>query len=287
MNATSETAPETLPENLPETLTDNAAPTPTNAGKTPGLTGSTLKIIAAVTMFIDHLGASPLLLYLKREGLYHFQDAEAMFGSPLMSLYTVLRLIGRISFPLYAFLLVEGARHTRSIWKYMVRLFIFGIISEIPFDLALHAKYVDWSHQNVCWTLLLGLLAIEGIRIVNEKVKNTYVCAVLRVLIACALAAAAWFLKTDYKATGVLTIVLMYLFIDNYTYAMTFSSLLLTLSNQIEISAFAVVPLVAKYNGKRGLKNKAFFYAFYPAHFLFYAVICHLLGLLDLTKWNF
>ncbi|MBR4768829.1 MAG: conjugal transfer protein TraX, partial [Lachnospiraceae bacterium] len=177
-------------------------------------------------------------------------------------------------------------RHTRSTLKYLIRLFLFGIISEVPFDLALHAKYVDWKYQNVYWTLFLGLLAITGLRFAKERIENKVLQTIVRILSVGITASAAWFFKTDYHAVGVLTIVIMDLYIENYTYSMTFGCAMLMLSNQIEISAFAAVPLVSRYNGQRGLKSKYFFYAFYPLHFAVLAVICHLMGLIDLTRWH-
>ena len=99
-----------------------------------GITSYQLKWIAIVTMVIDHMGA---ILY----------PTEMAF-----------RYIGRISFPIFCFLLIEGFFHTRNIFKYMARLGAFALISEIPYDLAFKGKVLEFTHQNVFFTLFLGVL---------------------------------------------------------------------------------------------------------------------------------
>ena len=114
-----------------------------------GLTGGALKWIALLSMLIDHFAAV-------------FYVGSFLAGAPLFSrgLYYVLRCIGRLAFPLYAFLLAEGFRHTRSVEKYLLRLLLFGLLSEIPFDLAFRRTWMHWDYQNVYFTLFLGLLAV-------------------------------------------------------------------------------------------------------------------------------
>ena len=114
-----------------------------------GLSGSALKWIAVISMLVDH--AAVVFFVASRE-----------VGRPLLSadLYIVLRCIGRLAFPLYAFLLAEGFFHTRSVEKYLLRLFLFGVMSEIPFDLAFRGVWLEGTYQNVYFTLALGLLAV-------------------------------------------------------------------------------------------------------------------------------
>jgi hypothetical protein len=83
-----------------------------------------------------------------------------------------MRLIGRLGFPLFCFLLVEGFQHTHNKWKYASRLAIFALISEIPFDLALRGKFFYFNYQNVFFTLLIGLLVMIGFQMIADKARD-------------------------------------------------------------------------------------------------------------------
>ena len=124
--------------------------------RTRGLSGSTLKIIAITAMLIDHIGAVVL------ESWMHRPRSMALYYT-LYHYDLLLRGIGRLGFPLFAFLLTEGYVHTSNRWKYARNLFVFALLSEIPFDLAFqHCLYAGWS-QNVFFTLLIALLTIMAI----------------------------------------------------------------------------------------------------------------------------
>ena len=116
-----------------------------------GISAATLKWIALVTMTIDHFAASGLYLQLA------YGDGVDVLGD---TGYMVLRTIGRLAFPIYCFLLTEGFRRTRSREHYALRLGVFALISEIPFDLAGSGEMWNGWHQNVFFTLLFGLLAL-------------------------------------------------------------------------------------------------------------------------------
>ncbi len=138
-----------------------------------GLTGSTLKIIAMVTMLIDHIGAS----ILERGVMPKVADGSVMdAGVEAMKVYNrwkvvdmACRGIGRIAFPIFCFLLVEGFLHTGNWKKYFSRLFLFSLISEVPFDLAVFKSWYDFSSQNVFFTLWIALLVLAGMKYVSEK----------------------------------------------------------------------------------------------------------------------
>ena len=117
------------------------------------LSGTALKRIACLSMLLDHIGASLLENGLFKQGAFWPGDVQ---------LDGVLRLAGRLAFPIYCFLLVEGFLHTHDFKKYALRMLGFALISEWPFDWAFFSG-VYWGHQNVYFTLLLGLLAIPAI----------------------------------------------------------------------------------------------------------------------------
>lgn len=134
-----------------------------------GLSGSTLKIIAVVTMLIDHIAAvvfARRIIAMNRG--YAIMDAGSRaFGwmadrALLYAVYRSMRLIGRLGFPLFCFLLVEGFGRTKNVKKYALRLGIFALLSEIPFDLAFKGMFYNPGYQNVYFTLLLGLLCLWG-----------------------------------------------------------------------------------------------------------------------------
>ena len=151
-----------------------------------GISTFTLKIIAITAMLCDH--------------------ASVVF---LPGQYSVLRIIGRLAFPIFAFMIAFGASKTKSIPKYMLRLLIFGIISEIPFDFVLFSEGTDpfdFGGMNVYFTLLCGLFAIYGIKSFKGRLR------VLTVLCILASLGFAWALNPDYGVQGTVCIILFYLF---------------------------------------------------------------------------
>lgn len=251
-----------------------------------GLSGSTIKIAALLSMLIDHTGAVLILRLIRACGGTVSMSPEAYQTfmarySWLVTLYDCMRLVGRLAFPLFCFLLVEGFLHTRHLFRYAVSLGIFALISEPCFDLALNGTPVDFSSQNVFFTLLLGLLAMYVIRQVEVRLPSVPASAawILKAAVVSAAAAAAWFLKTDYDAYGILCICLMYLFRSHRGQAFFLGCIpLILLSDSQFFSFLGLVPVLA-YNGTRGTSLKYFFYAFYPAHLLVLYLLCAALHL--------
>lgn len=205
-----------------------------------GLSGNALKIIAILTMFLDHMGA-----VLIKSG----------------ALNRVLRMVGRMAFPIFAFLLVEGFLHTKDVKRYGLRLLLFGFLSEIPFDLAVFNRPFEISYQNIYFTLFFGLIALAGFQ-KYEDGKSLWKQAA--VLIGCGFAATVF--HTDYGAFGVIFIVLLYMTRQNPRMR-TFIGALALVWELPAILAFIPINL---YNGKRGnLSLKYVFYGFYPIHLLF------------------
>ncbi len=224
--------------------------------KTKGFSGSTLKLIAIITMLIDHIGAvvvGPML----------------SVNPDLTSFYYVLRLCGRIAFPIFCFLLVEGFFHTGNMPKYCLRLAAFALISEIPFDLAIYHTPVYPDGQNVFFTLLIGLLTIWAMQSFDKHFSEKPVAkALIRSVILIIGMFAAWGLKTDYNFYGIIVIAVLYEYHHRKIFGQTLSAIMLCFMSTLELTAFIAVPLIGAYNGKRGLSLKYIFYVFYPAHLL-------------------
>lgn len=245
---------------------DNAMALP----KKKGITGSTLKMIAIITMFIDHAAAIILERMLWAQNF----SSMAIFG-----IYQVMRLIGRLGFPIFCFLLIEGFCHTRNVKKYAGRLFLFALISEIPFDLGFAGNPFYWQYQNVFFTLFIGLLVLIGFRFVEGQTAwNKIVKAVLHVPVLAAGMFVADLLMTDYSGMGVLAIAVMYLFRRSRRLEMGAGCTVLTIMSLSEITAFLAMIPVGIYNGKRGWNLKWVFYVFYPAHILLLYIIAYAIG---------
>lgn len=234
-----------------------------------GISGSSLKLLAVVTMLIDHIAAAILARYIKIGG------AE-LLSSSLYGIYFLMRSIGRLAFPIYCFLLVEGFDHTRSRKKYALRLFLFALVSEIPFDLAFNSKVLEFGYQNVFFTLFLGLVTIM---ILSEVEKHQEWNVVLRILLFAVIIAAgmsaAYALKTDYSYLGVMCIVVLYLFRVRRLPQVLAGCAAFFWWELPAVLAF--IPIYF-YNGKRGWNIKYFFYLFYPLHLLILYLICVALG---------
>lgn len=255
-----------------------------------GITGNTLKWIAVIAMIIDHTAAIILERILMQNGAGNIVDAEAasMFLEQNAVLYYtnfVMRIIiGRLSFPIFCFLIIEGFLYTHNVKKYIGRLALFAIISEIPFDLAFSGEFIAWGYQNVFFTLLIGLLVITGFRFVEQKREwNKVLRLFLYLIIIAAGCAAATYLKTDYSMIGVLTIVVMYLFKENKMGAACVGCGTLTLMSLTEITTFLSLIPIYLYNKERGKGNRWFFYVFYPLHILILYLIAYAMGLGDIV----
>ena len=196
-----------------------------------------LKCIAIVSMALDHTGA-------------------VLYPSQIW-----LRCLGRIAFPIFCFLIVEGFFHTHDVRRYMGRLGVFALISKIPYDLAYRGVPLEYAHQNVFFTLLIGI----GMMVLLERNREWPVKAVILLL-------AMWLavlIRSDYNFRGVLLIFVFYIFHESRWLAVTAGAFWNFLYQGViqKYGLLSVFPL-ALYNGERGRKMKYFFYIFYPAHLL-------------------
>ncbi len=237
-----------------------------NKKKTYGLSGMALKVIAMLTMLIDHVG------YV------------------LFPMQLVFRYIGRIAFPLYCFLLVEGFFHTRNRGNYIARMALFAILSEVPFNLAFHRTVIYRAGTNVFFTLLIGLLVMYICQMIYQRTKDHTFGAI--VCFTGMLAANA--ISCDYSYMGVLMIYIFYIGWEGTRYGtkkdrintkmlmILMEALVIILyPGSIENYALIALVLIWLYSGKKTgalwkrwqLQRgeafiKYFFYAFYPLHLM-------------------
>lgn len=256
------------------------------------LSGSVLKVIACVSMVIDHFSAIVLWNYLQQSAAAGNQNAW------LEDIYHVGRAIGRIAFVLFTYLIVEGFLYTRSKGKFLLRLGAFALISEIPFDLAFSGQYFDWSSQNVFFTLFLGVLALTAWEFAGRYAGTLCQYGVIAL---CGITA-YWF-RSDYCYTGVLLIFIFYLLHDIclvykvvvagvvlllgiwsmncLRYGESFSLQYLFWFSMREMYGMAGFVPIAFYDGSRGRQlPKLFWYSFYPVHLLLLYGIAGLTGVL-------
>ncbi len=207
-----------------------------------------------------------------------------------------LTCIGRIAFPIFAFLIVEGYFHTKDLKAYVKRLLIFALISELPFNL-MTGGILNPTHQNVLWTFLIGIGLIRLIEKGKEKrTVRMWLLVVLGVLLGCLIALLG---MVDYMHFGVLMVLVFYLFRGHRWWCYLGQLVCLALINlelmgglvypfelfgrewlfpQQGFALLALIPIWL-YRGKQGPYNKTLkyiYYAFYPVHIL----ILGLLGII-------
>ena len=216
------------------------------------LSGSALKVIAVVSMLIDHtafaiFGGSSILLF--------------SFMGHRFFLYDTMRNIGRIAFPIFCFLLTEGFLHTKNRVKYGINLFAFAIISEIPWNLLHQGTVIATGSLNVFFTLTLGYLGLCAIEYFADR-RGMLALSLLGLLLVSVVAGA------DYGCSGYGFILMMYILRENKLMQAIIGSCFLSSRWK---AGLAFIP-INLYNGERGfIKGKAAkyaFYAIYPVHML-------------------
>jgi len=250
-----------------------------------------LKLIALISMLIDHIAAVVLLPLLRASGQIVSVTGSFGFRETLLlhlfehqqqwiAVYEIMRIIGRLAFPLYCFLLVQGFTLTHSRKKYAARLLGFVFLSELPFDLALTGRWISPDSTNVFLTLFLGFISLWMFSRFEEFRKRTaempgliwknILAWIAAISTLCGICYLADLLHSDYGAAGVITILILYLLRRTPCFAQLAGVILLSvlLDSVIEYYAvFSVVP-VFFYNYKRGRPIKYLFYLFYPLHLL-------------------
>lgn len=218
-----------------------------------------LKLTACICMLIDHM------------------------SFVLFPQYVFARVIGRIAFPIFAYLITEGYMHTHSIKKYSIRLLIFALISQVPYMLTFRAPFL-----NIFFTLFIGLMALYATD--HEFSENQLLNKILKVIVVSAIVASSYIFRAEYGIYGVLTILAFKFFKNNFTklviaqiiinivyiaplYKYIFINGNLNLRIFLQCASLLSLIFIKKYNGEKGKSFKYAFYAFYPVHILLLYII--------------
>lgn len=221
------------------------------------LDGTSLKLLAMISMVFDHVG-------------------DMFFPGALW-----MRMIGRLAMPLFSFCIAEGYAHTRNKQRYLLRMGIFALVSEIPFDLAFEGR-VGLGHQNIMLSFFLAILALMLFdRIRGEGKEHAAFKTLLGILCVCAVAVLALLLKADYTLFAVVAVFLFYVLRNRPALlrcgvGVGFLALTRTVG-YYRATGLSLIPLLL-YNGKRGRGLKWLFYAFYPGHLLLLYLLKTFLG---------
>lgn len=229
-----------------------------------GLTQNQLKLIAAIAMVIDHVGV------------------ELFPGVP------ILRIIGRLAFPIFSFFVYEGFRYTRSKRRYFAQMFLLGSLC-----FAVYYFYTGQVYGNVLITFSLSIGILSGVSFFQKRLAGNWKSKALGTLVMLACFAGAYVLcatvTIDYGFWGAMLPAFAILAYGHgktetgsrYLALLNFGVGLLILSIQmqwVQICSLLALPLLALYNGRRGTKRmKAFFYWFYPVHLLLIELIAFLI----------
>lgn len=206
-----------------------------------------LKILAIITMTIDHIGA---IMYPNID---------------------IFRIIGRVSFPIFAFLLVEGFNHTSNKLKYFLRLLLFAVITQPLYDYAFN------NHElNILFTFSLSFLLLSSIefikKIINKYskgIENYLYKTVFYSLIYILFVLFSLILNVDYQALGVSLVFIFYLSSNIYlSFLLYLLAVIFLATNNIQFYSLLSFIFINLYNGEKGNSTKYFFYLYYPLHLL-------------------
>lgn len=247
----------------------------TGSGKM-DLSAAALHILAMAFMLMDHLWAT------------------------LLPAQEWLTCVGRIAFPIFAFMAVEGYFHTHNLKKYLLRMLIFAVISEVPFDLMYGGTWFYPVHQNVIWTLMMGLAGIHLMETVRKK-KSTFVYILVSAIVVILGGLLGTLSMVDYYGIGVLTVFIFYFFRGRKWWCLLGQLLALYWVNvellgglmypirlfgmefelcQQGLALLALLPIWL-YRGRQGYHSKPFqyfCYAFYPMHMLVIVLVLNFIN---------
>lgn len=223
-----------------------------------GLSNSSIKVLAAFFMLLDHAGV--------------------MLFSNEPEIFWALRIAGRVSFPMFAFLAAEGIFHSRNRTLYALRLLLFAFMTEIPYNMAIWNRFFAFGNCNVLFTLFFAV-APFAIKDLMKNKKASIAALIVSALLACL---AAHRLGADYGFAGVIIVWLFYFLreIRLASFAAVGALILIFYFSSVQVYSVLALPVLALTDGRKGWIKKPWqkmiFYAFYPAHF----VLLHFAGLL-------
>ncbi|MBQ9030864.1 MAG: hypothetical protein IJ106_05355 [Parasporobacterium sp.] len=262
-----------------------------------GLSAAVLKNIAVITMTIDHVTAFLLKAYLYQQGNLNVYSNDW---------YVLGRVIGRIAFVLYAFMIAEGALKTRNKIKYAGRLLALAVISVVPYSYVNTGRVLDFETQNIFFLLFLGLITLYAWEWLERRIGSKILSMALRILAAAAACAISEVLHFEYGMMGILLILVFYLWRYEFPKLALAGALVMTVgyiahvlvmngavnwisrhsatlindlmrTDRIQVFGLLAFPLIFLYNGKKGRQlPKMFYYLFYPVHLGIIALILYL-----------
>lgn len=250
------------------------------------LSGNQLKVIAAVCMLIDHATKVFYKRTINHVLEMDFMTPELYHG--IRFVYMVLISIGAVAFPLFAFAFAEGYAHTHDKKRYLLRLAVFALISEIPFDITFnfgggpegwnpeYSRYwpMYWGYQNVFFTYAWALCTLWVLE-QTGRIKQKPLKLLQGIIVLGSYIFSEELLQSDYGGYGLVLILTAYALRKNrlaQIAGMVVVNLLLyknfvVVQDWFRVSFVVSLLLILLYNGKRGEKNlKPFFYGFYPIH---------------------
>ncbi|MBQ3999444.1 MAG: TraX protein [Oscillospiraceae bacterium] len=208
-----------------------------------------LKLIAVFCMLIDHVGYI-FFPYLRW-----------------------MRIIGRLSMPVYCFCISEGLIHTRDRKNYLLRVLVFALISELPFDLAFN-NGLELTSQNVMFTFACAIPGIDLCEYILSR-SGSFSSTVFALTASLLFGALAEAIHTDYGIFGVILVYIFYFFRSYPFLRLAAAALFVTATcwNDLQMYCLPAFILLAAYNGRRGAGLKYLFYSFYPVHLAVLALI--------------
>ncbi len=230
-----------------------------------------LKLIACVFMFIDHIGYGIIHNYM----IAHSMDLLPEEYSMLNNIYKAFQGVGRMAFPIFCFFIVEGFLRTRNVTKYAIRLAVFGLISEIPFDIGLFGKVFYWEHQNVIITFFIAIVMLSTVKWLESNIFGLSRGVVVFAMLCAAITFGdiAFLLNTDYSWKCILAAFILYMTRDTGTFRLIAGAASMCWEKFAPISFV----LLYFYDPSIKPKYKYAFYLFYPLNFIVIYLIARMI----------
>lgn len=218
--------------------------------------GAQLKYLAFISMLIDHVNNAIVTPMLDGGGF-------------LLYLSNIFSILGRIAFPIFIFFIVEGFFKSSNRKKYLITLLIFGVISEVPFDMFTSKTFFDPHWNNMMFTLALCLITIWIIDSIKNKLDNKVLWYVISIIIVILFGFLAMQLSLDYDYHAIVVAYLFYIFYDKPMLGAGLGYL----SIIKELYSLLGFGMTLTYNGERGRQYKWLNYFFYPVHILILGIL--------------